>query len=67
MLFQGVAAIHNLMHQRTSLFKRLEVAESMRAFFTQQLDNNEELERTESDLDAAQIVISDEERLLKET
>ena len=34
MLFQGVAAIRNLMQQRSSLFKQLEVAESMRAFFT---------------------------------
>ncbi|KAJ9701495.1 hypothetical protein PVL29_006724 [Vitis rotundifolia] len=43
----------------------------MRAFFTQRLDNNEELhaqlERAKSDMAAAQKAISDRERLLKET
>lgn len=43
MSFQGVAAIQNLMRQRDLLFKWLEVAESMIAFFTQRLDNHEEL------------------------
>ena len=42
----------------------------MRAFFTYQLDNNEDLhaqlKRTESDLDGAQKTISDGGRLLKE-
>lgn len=71
MLFHEVAAIHNLMRQQSSLFKRLEVIESMRVFFTQWLDENEELraqlERTESDLVAAQKAISDGERLLNKT
>lgn len=57
MPFQGVAAIRNLMQQQDSLFKRLEVAESMKTFFTQGLDSNEELcaylERIESDLATA--------------
>ena len=40
---QEVVAIQNLMRQRDLLFKWLEVAESMMAFFTQHLDNHEEL------------------------
>lgn len=57
------------MQQRNSIFKRLKVAESMKIFLTQQLDNDKELctrlEQTESDLAAAQKAILDEERLLK--
>lgn len=43
MSFQGVVVIRNLMRQRDLLFKQLEVPKSMMAYFTQQLDNHEEL------------------------
>lgn len=43
MSFQEVVAIQNLLRQRDLLFKWLEVAKSMMAFFTQHLDNHEEL------------------------
>lgn len=43
MLFQGVAAIHSLIRQRSSLFKRLEAVENMRVFLTRQMDNSAEL------------------------
>nr|CAN68572.1 hypothetical protein VITISV_023885 [Vitis vinifera] len=66
----GVAVIHNLMRQRSSLLKRLEVAESMLAFLTRQIDNNEELRvqlvRVESELIAVRKVIADAKKLLKE-
>lgn len=66
-----MATIRNLMQQRSSIFKRLKVAESMKMFLTQQLDNDKELrtrlEQTESDLAATQKAILDEERLLKKT
>lgn len=59
------------MQQRSSIFKRLKVAESMKIFLIQQLDNDKELrtrlEQTESDLAAAQKAILNEERLLKKT
>lgn len=57
------------MQQRSSIFKRLKVAESMKIFLTQRLDNDKELhtrlKQTESDLVAAQKAILDEEILLK--
>ena len=43
MLFQGVANIRNLMQQQSLLFKWLEVVKTMLAFFTQRIDNDEEL------------------------
>ena len=58
------------MRQRSSLLKRLEVAESMLAFLTRQIDNNEELRvqlvRVESELIAVRKVIADAKKLLKE-
>ena len=70
-VIQAVVAICNLMRQRALLFKQLEVAKTMRAFFTQRLDNNKELrtqhERAECDLATAQKAITDERKLLKET
>lgn len=57
------------MQQRSSIFKRLKVAESMKIFLTQRLDNDKELstrlKQTESVLAAAQKAILDKERLLK--
>ncbi|WJZ91347.1 hypothetical protein VitviT2T_010428 [Vitis vinifera] len=40
---QGVANIRNLMQQQSLLFKWLEVVKTMLAFFTQRIDNDEEL------------------------
>ncbi|KAJ9678109.1 hypothetical protein PVL29_022871 [Vitis rotundifolia] len=70
MLFQGVVAIYNLMRQQSSLLKRLEVTESMQAFLTQQIDNNEELRAqlvwVESELASIRKVVVDAKKLLKE-
>ena len=67
---QVVIAIRNLMRQWALLFKWLEVEETMRGFFTQQLDSNEELhtqlKRAENDPVAAQKAITDRGKLLKE-
>ena len=67
----AVTVIHNMMRQRALLFKQLEVTKTMRAFFTQRLDNNKELrtqlEQAECDLAATQKAITDEGKLLNET
>lgn len=42
-LFQGVAVIHNLMRQQSSLLKWLEVTKSMQVFLTRKIDNSVEL------------------------
>ncbi|RVW83605.1 hypothetical protein CK203_039357 [Vitis vinifera] len=71
MLFQGVAAIHNLMRQRSSLLKWLEVVKTMRTFLTQWIDNDEELRaqlvRVENELVVARKATADGEKLLKES
>lgn len=58
------------MRQRSSLLKRLEVAESMQVFFTQQIDNNAklcaQLMRVENELTTVRKAIVDVEKLLKE-
>lgn len=42
-LFQGVAVIHSLMRQQSSVLKWLEVTESMQVFLTREIDNSAEL------------------------
>lgn len=65
-----MASVYNMMRQRALLFKWLEVAEAMRAFFTQRLSSNEklctQLERAESNLATAQKAVIDGAKLLKE-
>ena len=70
LLFQGVAAIHSLMQQRSSLRKWLEVAESMLVFLTRQIDNSEELHtqlvRVKNEMTDVRIVAANAEKMLKE-
>lgn len=64
-----VAEVHNLIRQRDILFKRLEVAESMRAFISHRMSSIEELyaklEQVKSDLVAAQKAATDGAEALK--
>ncbi|KAJ9682519.1 hypothetical protein PVL29_018438 [Vitis rotundifolia] len=65
-----VAGVWNLLRQCALLFERLEVAEAIKAFVTQQIGSSEELctkrERAESDLAAAQKATTNEaEALIK--
>lgn len=58
-----------MMQQRAQLFKRLEVAEAMRAFISYHPGDIEEmhskLERVEADLATAQKAIADETEMLR--
>lgn len=58
-----MVSVSNLMWQRASLFKWLEVVEVMRTFITQQMANSEELSsklaREDGDLTVTQKVVAD--------
>lgn len=69
-LFQGMAIIHSLMWQQSSLLKWLEVTESMQVFLTRKIDNSVELcaqfTWVESELEGVWKAIADTEKLLRE-
>lgn len=58
-----MAGVYNLMRQHTLLFKQLEVAEAMRAYIAQHIDDSEDLsfklKLVESELTAARKAVGE--------